>query len=72
MSETSTASPYMKTKELAAILHTTPNAIRVMRHRGQAPKAMRRGRELLFRRSVVEAWLKAREDADTLSQRAAA
>ncbi|MEU7010405.1 helix-turn-helix domain-containing protein [Streptomyces sp. NPDC046332] len=72
MSETTTASPFMTTAELAGILRTTPNAIRIMRHRGQAPQGMRQGRQVLYRRTVVEAWLKAREAADLLGQRAAA
>lgn len=72
MSETQPASPYMTTKELAEILHTTPNGVRVRRHRGQAPQGFRSGRQLLFRRTVVEAWLAAREAADPLAQRAAA
>ncbi|GGT43666.1 helix-turn-helix domain-containing protein [Streptomyces purpureus] len=72
MSETSTASPFMTTKELAAILHTTTNAVLIMRHRGQAPQGMRRGRQVLFRRTTVEAWLAACEAADELGQRAAA
>jgi excisionase family DNA binding protein len=71
MSETSTASPYMTTKELADILRTTPNAVRIMRHRGAAPQGFRSGRKVLFRRSVVQAWLAAKEAADTLAQRAA-
>lgn len=62
----------MTTKELASILHTTPNAVLIMRHRGQAPRGMRRGRQVLYRRTVVEAWLAAREAADELSQRAVA
>jgi hypothetical protein len=44
----------------------------IMRHRGQAPRGFRSGKEVLFRRTAVEAWLKAREEADVLGQRAAA
>lgn len=70
-SGTSTASPYITTKELADILRTTPNAVRIMRHRGAAPAGFRRGRQVLFNRSVVQAWLAAQEAADALAQRAA-
>lgn len=72
MSETSTVSPFMTTKELADILLTTPNAVLLMRHRGRAPQGFRRGRQVLYRRTVVEAWLAAREAADELGQRATA
>lgn len=71
MSETTPTSPYMTTTELAEILHTSPEAIRQMRYRGQAPKGFRRGRRVLFNRTVVAAWLAAREAADPLAQRAA-
>ena len=71
MSETTTASPYMTTKELAEILRTTPNAVRIMRHRGDAPRGFRRGRSVLYPRAAVAAWLAAKEAADPLAQRAA-
>lgn len=72
MSETNTASRFITTKELAAELHMTPNAIRIMRHRGLAPAGMRVGRQILYPRAVVEQWLAARLEADPLAQRAAA
>ncbi|MGW0033640.1 helix-turn-helix domain-containing protein [Streptomyces sp. NPDC003314] len=72
MSETINASPFMTTAELAELLRKTPNAVLIMRHRGQAPRGFRSGKDVLFRRTVVEAWLKAREDADVLGQRAVA
>lgn len=72
MSETITTSPFMTTKELADILRTTPNAVRVARHRGQVPKGFRRGRDVLYRRTVVDAWLAALEEGDALGQRAVA
>ncbi|MCE7550871.1 helix-turn-helix domain-containing protein [Streptomyces thermodiastaticus] len=61
----------MTTKELADILRITPNAVRMMRHRGLGPRGFRRGRQVLYRRAVVEEWLAALEAADTLAQRAA-
>lgn len=72
MSETSTASRYMTTKELANELRMTPNAIRIMRHRGGAPAGTRVGRNVLYRRDAVEAWMAGRLAADVLAQRAAA
>lgn len=71
MSATSTASPFMTTKELASVLRTTPNAIRILRHRGLGPSGFRRGRQVLYRRAAVDAWLAAKEAADHLAQRAA-
>lgn len=72
MSEMNTTSPFITTKELADILRTTPNAVRVMRHRGQVPKGFRRGRNVLYRRTTVDAWLAALEEGDRLGQRAVA
>ena len=72
MSETNTASRYMTTRELAAELRMTPNAIRIMRHRGAAPAGTRVGRNILYRRDVVEAWMTSRLAADALAQRASA
>lgn len=72
MSESSTASRYITTKELASELRMTPNAIRIMRHRGAAPAGVKVGRNVLYPRDVVEAWMAARFAADPLAQRAAA
>lgn len=72
MSETNTVSPFMTTKELASVLRTTPNAVRIMRHRGLGPSGFRRGRQVLYRRTAVDAWLASKEAADHLAQRAAA
>ncbi|MFJ7070137.1 helix-turn-helix domain-containing protein [Streptomyces sp. NPDC101115] len=65
-------SPYMTTAELAALLRTTPGAVRIMRHRGIGPRGFRRGRNVLYLRTTVAAWLKAKEAGDRLGQRAAA
>lgn len=71
MSETRTASPYMTTRELADRLRKTPHAIRQMRHKGQGPRGVRVGRDVLYDRADVEAWLKAKTAGDHLAQRAA-
>jgi len=72
MSEQGNDSPFLKTKDLAVLLKTTTNAVHILRHRGRGPKGFRRGRNVLYRRTDVEAWLQAQEDADVLGQRAAA
>lgn len=72
MSETSTASPYMTTKELAAHVRKTVSTVRGWRHRGIGPRGTRFGKEVLYRREDVDTWLKAREAADEIGQRAVA
>ncbi|MFF9279574.1 helix-turn-helix transcriptional regulator [Streptomyces griseosporeus] len=72
MSETSTTSPFMTTKELADHVRKTPSTIRGWRHRGTGPRGTKVGREVLYRRDVVAAWLRQREDADEIGQRATA
>lgn len=62
----------MTTTEVAALIRKTPNAVRMMRHRGIGPPGFRVGRDTLYRRAVVLAWLEAREQADPLAQRARA
>lgn len=71
MSETSTASPYMTTKELAALIRKTPAAVRQMRSRGDGPIGVRVGRDVIYDRRMVTAWLQSRTDTDRLAQRAA-
>lgn len=66
MSETQTASPYMTTPELALLIRRTPQAIRQMRTRGTAPQGTRFGRQVLFHRDDVWAWLEAKRDTDPL------
>jgi predicted DNA-binding transcriptional regulator AlpA len=45
-------------KELASLLRTTPNAVRVMRTRGQLPQPVALGtKRLLWRADVIAAWL---------------
>jgi hypothetical protein len=46
--------------------------VRAWRHRGQGPRGTRVGRGVLYPREVVEAWLKQREEADEIGQRAVA
>lgn len=72
MSETNTNSPYITTKELADLVRRPVSTVRGWRHRGTGPRGTKYGREVLYRRDVVEAWLKKREDADEIGQRATA
>lgn len=46
----------LTTAELAVRLRTSPNAIRIMRCRGNAPEAIKRGNRLLWPVARVEAW----------------
>ncbi|MFE3004203.1 helix-turn-helix domain-containing protein [Streptomyces sp. CB02366] len=72
MARTTAAPDLMTTKEVAALIRKTPHAVRQMRHRGIGPQGTRFGRDTLYRRDVVLAWLEAREQADPLAQRALA
>ena len=72
MPRTARAAPddLIRVDDVAELLHTTPNAIYVMRARAQrgegppAPPAYRVGRRLLFSRAEVLVWLaEHREDA---------
>ncbi|MYV62152.1 helix-turn-helix domain-containing protein [Streptomyces sp. SID4931] len=60
----------MTTREVAALIRKTANAVRLMRHRGAGPPGVRVGRDTLYRRASVLAWLEALEQADPLARRA--
>ncbi|MFB6512887.1 helix-turn-helix domain-containing protein [Streptomyces virginiae] len=70
--ETSTASRFMKTKELAVLIRKSPEAVRQMRHRGEGPVGTRHGRDVLYAVADVERWLAAKTAGDPLAQRAIA
>ncbi|MEU2143573.1 helix-turn-helix domain-containing protein [Streptomyces globisporus] len=72
MATTTAAPDLMTTKEVAALIRRSPGALRQMRHRGLAPKGVKVGRDVLYTRAAVMAWLEALEQADPLAQRAAA
>lgn len=57
--------PMLTTSQLAAHLGVSPQAIYDLRHAGRGPRGLRVGRELRYRVSVVEAWLRDLESADT-------
>lgn len=72
MKTTAPLSPrFLTTKELAAELRMTPNAVRNMRHRGQGPVGVRVGKSVLYASAEVEKRLAARAAADPLAQRCA-
>ncbi len=52
-----TSDPLLTVRELAELLQRTPEAIYQMRYQGTAPRAVKVGRSLRFKHSVVEAWL---------------
>src|SRR3546814_16311674 len=64
MSETPNASPYITTNELAAIIRKRPEAVRMMRSRGTGPKGTRFGRDVLYLRADVRAWLEEQRDTN--------
>ncbi|MFJ5059058.1 helix-turn-helix transcriptional regulator [Streptomyces nigra] len=71
-SEATTDSPYMTTKEFAALVRKSPATVRGWRHRGVGPRGTKLGKEVLYHRDVVTAWLQDKERADEIGQRASA
>jgi hypothetical protein len=47
---------HLTTSQLAERWHTSPNAIRIRRSRGNAPESIPGGRERLWPLPAVEAW----------------
>ncbi|MEV4858960.1 helix-turn-helix domain-containing protein [Streptomyces ossamyceticus] len=70
MSEATTNSPYLTTKEFAALVRKSPATVRGWRHRGVGPRGTRIGKEVLYHRDTVRKWLQATTDADVIGQRA--
>jgi len=64
-------SQYLTTRELALELRKSPDAVRMMRHRGEGPRGVRIGRNVLYATSDVIAWLEAKAAGDPVAQRAA-
>lgn len=71
MSETITGSRLLTTKEVATILRKTPDAVRMLRHRGLGPRGFREGRQTLYPEANVWAYLAAKEAGDRVGQRVA-
>jgi excisionase family DNA binding protein len=59
---TTTDDTFMTLTEVAELARTTPGAIYQWRRRGKGPRARRVGKQLLFRRSDVLAWIDAQPD----------
>ncbi len=55
---------YLTTAEVAAHLRTAPSTCRYWRATNTGPAGFRVGRRVLYRRSEVDAWIRARELAE--------
>lgn len=62
-------SPHLTVAELAKRWKTTPNGIRIRRHRGRAPKGFKSGVQVLFPLTEVEEWEAQRMAEDVPSHR---
>jgi excisionase family DNA binding protein len=54
---------YLTTKEVAALLRTSPETIRYWAWRGDGPKSFKSGRQRLFAREDVDAYIAERRAA---------
>lgn len=52
----------LTTEDLATLLNVSLAVVYGLRYRGEAPPAIRIGRELRFRRADIDAWLELRVD----------
>jgi excisionase family DNA binding protein len=57
--------PLMTVKELAVYLHCSKSFLDKARLAGDGPAFSRLGRKILYRKSVVDAWLQQRQFAST-------
>lgn len=62
---TTVEQPYLTVKELALRWRTTPNAIRILRHRRRAPEGFLRGGKVFFELAAVEAYENELKAADS-------
>ncbi|WP_037639219.1 MULTISPECIES: helix-turn-helix domain-containing protein [Streptomyces] len=60
-------SPLLTTKQLASYLNKPVATIHSWRRRRVGPPGFRLGRDVVYRMSAVDAWLKGLEDADRIS-----
>lgn len=56
----------LTTTDLARRWRTTEQAVYAARHRGDCPRAVRRGRRLLWRLRDIEAWEEVRATSDAV------
>ena len=60
--------PLLNTKQLAAYLNKPVDTIRAWRTRRTGPPGFRLGRDVVYRRETVDAWLAGLEDAESERQ----
>lgn len=48
---------YLTTEEVADIARTAPSTVRYWRHLGKGPRAVKKGRRVLYPESAVEQWM---------------
>lgn len=58
----------LTTKQLAKYLNKSVNTIHGWRHRKVGPPGFRLGRDVVYRRSSVDAWLAQRERTEAVEQ----
>lgn len=58
-------SPVLPLKDAARYVHRTPNAMKVMRHRGRGPACFLHEGRLMYYVADLDAWLAASAAADT-------
>lgn len=61
--------PVIGTRELAEFIGTPEATLRYWRHTGRGPKSFRVGRRIVYRRSVVVAWLDEQAENDPSAHR---
>lgn len=58
IADPSTLPHLLTVDEVADLLRTTPNAVRIMHSRGKLPGAFRRGTRLLIARDILLRWIR--------------
>lgn len=53
----------LTTEEFAEMARTVPGTVRYWRHIGYGPRGVKRGRRVLYRADVVDAWLGGDDEA---------
>ncbi|WP_445520539.1 DNA-binding protein [Streptomyces sp. NEAU-174] len=61
------ASPVMNTKQAAAYVHRTPNAMKILRHRRKGPKSFEQGGRIYYYVAELDRWLAAGAASDSRS-----
>ena len=54
---------YLTTAEVADLCRTSPETVRYWRHVNKGPKSFKLGRRVLYAMDDVEAWVRAKRDA---------